>query len=588
MPSWQPAGRSPHRHGDWSPEAKRGALFVLSFGMRSKTESLSPLSLAGLALLALVPRIANLGSFSLWLDEIIETNQASGTLLQLLAALRADAVHPPLEAVISWLALHAGLGESARRLVPIAFGIATILIVARWVARRFGRTEGLLVGVAMALAPFHVHYSQELRPYSLALLCAALSLSAADRLLESLNPVRVVAFFFAVLATLYTHYLSFAILAPLAWLGVERAFGAEGETRRRARRLLAASPLFMLGWCLAYAPWLRVMLDARQQKMQRPPTRWRSGVLIERWHELTLGTESHVLGWIGLFALALVGLGIWRSAQSAEGRATLAGAVAGTVGVEILLQRSGHWSEARYMLIGWLFLAILLGLGLAELCRRVHALTRRPALRLELLFALFAAFAFASATGIVYDYAHRSDWLWVARVIAVSAQAGEPVFALNASTEMSLGHYLGQAVAESSGKGRAPIALISLDGSFRRLRANWPANRGALLVRRGRGRGAEVIQALHSRRTLAEDGPTKVKIWHLSPGDRPNASPAGGEATQIAETASIRPKRSRAVPPEMRPRPERWEPLSRFLLGLPKVTPTKVDRAPNRSDKLAT
>ncbi len=543
--------------------------------MRVDDRSLSSGSLLCLALLALVPRIANLGSFSLWLDEIIETNQASGTLPQLLAALRADAVHPPLEGVISWLGLHAGLGESARRLVPIAFGIATILIVARWVARRFGRPEGLFVGITLALAPFHVHYSQELRPYSLALLCAALSLSAADRLLESAHPVRVAAFFSAVLATLYTHYLSFAILAPLAWLGVERAFGAEGETRRRARRLLSASPLFGLGWFLAYAPWLRVILDARQQKMQRPPTRWRSGVLIERWHELTFGTESHALGWLGLFALVLVGLGVWRAAQSAEGRATLAGAVAGTVGVEILLQRSGHWSEARYMLIGWLFLAILLGFGLAELCRHVHALARRPALRLELQLALFAAFALASATGIVYDYAHRSDWLWVARVIAVSAQAGEPVFALNASTEISLRHYLGRAVAESSGKGRAPIALISLEGSFRRLGESWPANRGALLVRRGRGRGAEVIQALHSRRTLAEDGPTKVKIWHLSPADRPNAFPPGAPATHTAEAASIRPRRLRIVPPEMRPRPERWEPLARFLLGLPKLTPGK-------------
>jgi hypothetical protein len=515
-----------------------------------------------LALLALVPRVANLGSFSLWLDEIIETNQASGSFAGMLTALRADAVHPPLEGVIAWLGLHASLSETARRLIPIAFGIGTILILARWAARRFGRTEGLLVGVTMALAPFHVHYSQELRPYSLALFCAALSLSAADRLLDRVDLVRVAGFFFAVLATLYTHYLSVAILAPLAWLAVERAFGEEGETRRNARRLLAAAPLFALGWFLAYAPWISVMLDARHQKMQRPPTRWRAGVLIERWHELTFGTTSHVLGWAGLLALGLVGLGVWRAARSAEGRAVLVGAVSGTVGVEILLQRSGHWSEARYMLVGWLFLSLLLGLGLADLCRRMRAMSLRPALRLEIQVVALGAFALASATGIVRDYAHRSDWLWAARVIVASARRGEPIFALNASTEISLGHYLGRAIEESPKRPRLVLPLISLDGSFRRLGENWPANRSAILVRRGRGRGAEVISAIRTGQLIAQDEPTKVKIWLLSPAERNRAFPASA-----GSAPKTWPGRLRAVPPGLRPRPERWEPLARFLVG---------------------
>lgn len=515
-----------------------------------------------LALLALVPRIANLGSFSLWLDEIIETNQASDSFGGMLALLRADAVHPPLEGVIAWLGLHAGLGETARRLIPIAFGIGTILILARWAARRFGRTEGLFVGVAMALAPFHVHYSQELRPYSLALFCAALSLSAADRLLDSVDPVRIAGLFFAVLATLYTHYLSVAILAPLAWLAIERAFDPEGEARRSARRLLVVAPLFALGWFLAYAPWLSVILNARHQKMQRPPTRWRAGTLIERWHELTFGTDSHVLGWTGLLALVLVGFGVWRAARSAEGRTVLVGAVSGTVGVEILLQRSGHWSEARYMLIGWLFLAVLLGLGLADICRRIRALSLRPALRLEVQIVALGAFVLASATGIVWDYAHRSDWLWAARVIVASARRGEPVFALNASTEISLGHYLGRAIEESPRRPRPVLPLISLDGSFRRLGENWPANRSAILVRRGHGRGAEVIRAIRSGQLIAQDEPTKVKIWLLSPAERNRAFPASA-----GSPPRRRPEHPRVVPPGLRPRPERWEPLARFLVG---------------------
>ncbi len=530
--------------------------------MRVRNRGLSAGPLACLALLALLPRVANLGGFSLWLDEIIETNQASGGFGEMLAALRADAVHPPLEGVFSWLGLHLGLGESARRLIPIAFGIGTILIVARWVARRFGRLEGLLVGAAMALAPFHVHYSQELRPYSLALFCAALSLSAADRLLDSPDARRGVGFFFAVLATLYTHYLSVAILVPIAWLAIERAFDEEEETRRRTRRLLMAVPLFLLGWGLAYAPWLSVMLAARHQRMQRPPTRWHLGPLIERWHELAFGTDSHALGWMGLLALALVGLGVWRAARSGEGRAVIAGAIAGTVGVEVVLQLSGHWSEARYMLIGWLFLAVLLGLGLAESCRRLQALAIRPVLRGELQFVVLGTFAFAAVGGIVWDYAHRSDWLWAARVIAASAEPGEPVFALNASTEICLAHYLPQAAG-----GRPAPVLIPLDGSVARLGASWPANRCAILVRRGRGRGSEVIQAVRSTVLLAEDPPTQVKIWLLGPSERRRAFPS--EVIPVLVADGTRQGPPRKVSARLRPRPERWERLARFLVGSP-------------------
>ena len=575
--------------------------------MLVRDRSLSTVPLLCLALLALLPRLANLGGFSLWLDEIIETNQASGSFLEMLAALRADAVHPPLEGVIAWVGLQAGLGETARRLIPIAFGVGTILVVARWAARRFGRLEGLLVGTAMALAPFHVHYSQELRPYALALFCAALSLTAADRLIDAVDARRVVGFFFAVLATLYTHYLSAAILVPLVWLVLERAFvrtpllgpppqggrralrrevGDEGTAgslhfeegspsaegalppcwggqqggslERPPRPLLLASPLFALGWALAYAPWISVMLDARQQRMQRPATRWHLGSLCERWHELTFGTESHALCWTGLLALVLVGIGIRRAARSAEGRAVIAGALAGTVGVEIVLQLSRHWSEARYMLVGWLFLAVLLGLGLAEICRFLRALAIRPALKVELQCALLGTFALAAGTGIVWDYAHRSDWLWAARVIVASSRPGEPVFALNASTEICLAHYLPRAAGS-----RRPPELIPLDGSVARLGAAWPARGSALLVRRGRGRGGEVIQAVRSAVLLAEDPPTQVKIWLLGPDERLRAFPGKAETTRASE----RPEPPRKLPARLRPRPERWEPLSRFLLG---------------------
>ncbi len=47
-----------------------------------------------LGVLAAVVRLLNLGTYSMWLDEILETSQARGGLAQTWQALRADAVHP--------------------------------------------------------------------------------------------------------------------------------------------------------------------------------------------------------------------------------------------------------------------------------------------------------------------------------------------------------------------------------------------------------------------------------------------------------------------------------------------------------------
>ncbi len=528
----------------------------------NSVESLGTPWAVWLALLALLPRVANLGSFSLWLDEIIETDQASGGFLEMLRALRADAVHPPLEGVISWLALHAGLGESARRLIPIAFGVATVLVVARWIARRFGLREGVFAGAALAWSPFLVHYSQELRPYPLALFCAALSLSTADRLLSGFRTDRLIAFFFAVLATLYAHYLAAVVLAPIAWLAVERAFGRRPDQdldeRLEARRCLRWAPLLVLGWGLAYLPWISVMLSARHQRIQRPATRWSLGLLAERWHELTFGTETHVLGWTGVLAIGLVALAVRRAGRTPEGRALLVGTLAGTLGVEAVLRISRHWSEARYMMVGGLFLALLLGLGLAEGCRLLRALPVRPALSVELRWALCGVVAFAGASGILWDYANRPDWLWAARVVVASAQPGEPVFALNASTAICLAHYLPEAA-----QGHPPLRMIALDGSIKRLAASWPARGGAILVRRGRGRGAEVMRSLRSILLLAEDEPTQVKIWRLPPPEEESRVRRG------PVWVSDRTQRPRATATHLRPRPDRWENLSRQISGQP-------------------
>src|SRR6185295_11521202 len=487
----------------------------------ASTERLSPRWLLALALLALAPRVANLGSFSMWLDEIIETGQASGSLARTWSELESDAVHPPLEGFLSWSLLHLGAGEVARRLVAVGLGVAAILLLAAWVARRFGRLEGILTGVFVALAPLHVHYSQELRPYSLALFFVALALVAGDRLLEHpgrLDPPRVALFALAVLGCFYSLYFAVLVLVPVGWLVLEAAFGppavegegegSEGEARARARLLLRFSPLFALGWALAFLPWLAVLAAARGQRPQRPATRWHLAVLAKRFLDWTVGggLGSPVARWGGVLALALLAIGLVRTARRPAGRAALAGALAGLLGVELLLHLHNHWSEPRYDLVGWLFLAVPFGLGLA-------ALFRVPRAGWALGSLALGALAFAQGSGLWRDYCARPDWRWVGEVAHRLHGPDEPVFALNQSTRMCLAYYLD----EVSGTATDPPWLITIDGDAGRLARAWPPDRSALLVGRVRTKGGALLHAAAAFPLAGRDEATGVIVRRLTP-----------------------------------------------------------------------
>ena len=136
----------------------------------------------GVVILSASTRLCNLGTFSLWLDEILMVERARGTVAAAWRASAANAEHPPFTAVLMSMGYGAGLGDTAQRLLPIIAGILTVLLLAAWVARHLGRRAGIIAGVLAALSPLHVRYSQELRPYSYLLLFVMLTLVTIDRL----------------------------------------------------------------------------------------------------------------------------------------------------------------------------------------------------------------------------------------------------------------------------------------------------------------------------------------------------------------------------------------------------------------------
>ncbi|HVE12110.1 MAG TPA: glycosyltransferase family 39 protein, partial [Elusimicrobiota bacterium] len=208
--------------------------------------------LRGLCLAAIAAgillRFLRLGQ-SLWFDEAITVRDAALPLAAIpgnLARVSA-AASPPLFYFLlhAWLAL-APAGEAALRLLPAVFGALGVLAV--WAAgeRWLGRAAGLSAAAVLALHPFHIAYSQELRPYALLVLLSIVSFHFFLAAQERGRPKDWACFAAATLANLYTqYYAGFLFAAQAAWLG-PRVRGAQ------RRRLAACAGAVLAG----FAPWL--------------------------------------------------------------------------------------------------------------------------------------------------------------------------------------------------------------------------------------------------------------------------------------------------------------------------------------------
>ena len=193
----------------------------------------------------------------LWLDEALTVNIASLPVADIPGALRQDG-HPPLYYFLLhyWIDF-VGDGDSAVRALSGLFGLLS-LPLAHIAGRRFGgRSAGRLAVAFVAVSPFAVRYSSEVRMYSLmTLLGLALWLSVETGLRRpSWLWTAVVTLLTA--AILLTHYWgSAAVAAGFLWLVWARRSWV-GAARVAAGRMLGA----LVAGGLLFLPWTPVLLD---------------------------------------------------------------------------------------------------------------------------------------------------------------------------------------------------------------------------------------------------------------------------------------------------------------------------------------
>jgi len=398
--------------------------------------------LAGAAL----PRLLGLGRCSLWLDEILGTLQVAGGFTQGLAAVRADRVHPPAWFLLDWTGYQVTHNEAWRRVLPAALGALTVLVLTDLARRWFGRSTSWTVAALASASAFHVQYSQELRPYSLGLLCFSLTIWAVDRARQSSPPRAWIVPTLALAACLSTLYVAWFVVPLLFVLVLER--GAAQDQRRGAVRGLAVTTTAAL---LPLIPWLGVLKGAVEKDHELGATAWTIDAVWRRWEFLTVGAVEGRAGSATSAMLALVALvGAVAALRSHPGRVIVAGFLVGGVGVELVLVAVGHWSNGRYSILAWPFAVLLLALGCNTLGNGVAiALNRFAAPHAQVGGRTVAQVAalltvVSSVRGLVTYYeTGRPDWLGVARA-AAAAGPGLPVLATNEWTRISVGYYLAQ------------------------------------------------------------------------------------------------------------------------------------------------
>jgi Dolichyl-phosphate-mannose-protein mannosyltransferase len=435
--------------------------------------------------MATLVRCYRLDHFSYWLDEIIDVYTLRGPWPVMWRSLREGVYNPPLH--YSLLKVVEGFDPSdwSRRLVPALWGTACVLVFGWLVARRSTPAVGVTASVLLAFAPYHVRYSQEVRPYSLGMLLVCLSLLLLDMYLERPERKRLAALLLSCLAAAYAMYLAalMVIIAGGALL-VGDSFSPDAARRQRARRFLMRSPLYAGVLALGYSPWLAVVLRAVRSPAPSaaPDFRWaRAGRLISYFGFAQ--SDWHPVGASGFLFSLLVAAGVVIAVRRYRLSFVVVWALGGLATVELL--------EHRHPAYDSVFHYIPAGMALTALAATtIGWLLDSPGPRLGGIALLVLTLMLDGRTLETYFQRGRPDWRPLAGFLR-QRPPFETIFTSSQYAQLCVAYYvvgpdwLCCRTAEQRD-------VISVDNRVSRLLEVWKGERPAWLVLPGHHEAQEL------------------------------------------------------------------------------------------------
>lgn len=171
-----------------------------------------------IVLLAFILRVTNLNQ-SLWLDEAINVIYArDNNFLWFISKYPLGDFHPPLYFAILWIWSHIfGSSEISVRLPSVIFGVLTV-VVTFLIAKEYSKKIALIAALLLAIAPLHIYYSQEARPYALAAFTVSLSFYFFLKVVKNFKN-NIYFYILSSVLVLYSDYVaSLALLAQMLYL----------------------------------------------------------------------------------------------------------------------------------------------------------------------------------------------------------------------------------------------------------------------------------------------------------------------------------------------------------------------------------
>ncbi len=438
-----------------------------------------------LGLVAALVRLYRLDHFSHWLDEILEAYTIRESWAGLWRSLRWQGLHAPLDYVILKLLEAFGPTDALRRIPAVVWGVGCVLAFGGLMARRAGRPAGLVAGFLLAFTPYHVRYSQELRPYSLGLLLLCLSLFLLDRYLERPGLRRLAGLYLACVATAYTLYLAgLVLLLVSATLLGEDCLAGEAARRQAARKFLRASPLFIGAIAVAYLPWLSVLLRATRSApfSGSPVLEWSRASRLFSYFGFG-PADWYPLGRAGLLFMAVTAVGAALAAIRPRLRFLLVWGFGGLAMVEVLEHYHPTFDSIFHYLPAGMALTGLFSLPLGLLFERRRLLW--------LGTAILGLTLWLDIRGLAFYFQHgRPDWRPLACFLRATSSR-ERILVESQYTQLCVGFYVvGPDWLCCKKPGQREIA--NLDGKALALSWAWEPGQNAWLVLAGGEKSAEL------------------------------------------------------------------------------------------------
>ncbi len=204
--------------------------------------------LGAIVLFAAVLRLWHIGAQSVWIDEYLTLEVAAPKPGYPIWQLLLHNIHGPLHAGAVYLFSLVSTNDGWLRVPSALAGIVTVPLAFAWIRPRLGSGAACWGAFLLAINPLHLHYSQEIRNYSFAVLFAMAAAVAVDRFAQTRSGRDTVAYALCVAASVLSNFsATFSFVAQVVSY-LRRA----GRSRVALTRLVAAALLAVI----LVSPWI--------------------------------------------------------------------------------------------------------------------------------------------------------------------------------------------------------------------------------------------------------------------------------------------------------------------------------------------